>query len=69
MLIVDGEFPPRMGVPMDADRDRQLTFAAKVECTTCGYIMLFNSGRYRSGDAQTIIVGLTEEQERQLEEE
>jgi Zn ribbon nucleic-acid-binding protein len=70
VLLVEGEYPPRVGDrPMEEDRDRQLTFAIKVECTSCGYLMLFNSERYRHGDEQTIVLGLTEEQERQLEEE
>jgi hypothetical protein len=70
VLLAEGEYPPRVGgMPMEADRDRQMTFAIKVECLSCGYLMLFNAQRYRGGNEQTIVLGLTEEQERQLEEE
>lgn len=69
VLVVDGERPPRVGhSPIEHDPDRQLTFAARTECTTCGYLMLFNSERYGSGDEQTLVVGLTAKEEQQLEQ-
>jgi hypothetical protein len=35
--IVDGEYPISVGgVPLEADRDRWLTYAVQLECTTCG---------------------------------
>ncbi len=69
VLIVDGEFPsPVGGVPLEADRDRQMYFAVQIECATCGYVMLFNSQRYRTGDAQVLVRGLTDEEEDRLEQ-
>lgn len=69
VLLVDGEFPvPQGGRPMAEDPDRQMTFAVQIECATCGYLMLFNSERYRTGDEPTLVVGLTEDEENRLEQ-
>ena len=59
----DDDFPP----PGDS-HDGDMTFAVRVECTTCGHLMLFNSERYRTGDEKIMVRGLTEEQESQLGE-
>jgi hypothetical protein len=68
-LLVRGEFPPTVsGRALAEDPDRQMDFAIRVECTTCGHIMLFNAERYRSGNEQTLVVGLTDEQEDALED-
>jgi hypothetical protein len=68
VLIVDGEFPPPVGgLPLESDRDRQLTFAIQIECVTCGHLMLFNSERYRTGDEEILVCGLTDEEEGRLE--
>ena len=66
--LVDGEFPPKVGgLPLEADFDRQVTFAVEIECTTCGHIMLFNAERYRTGDEAIMVAGLTDEEEDRLE--
>jgi len=54
--------------PPEDNRDGDMTFVVRVECTTCGHLMLFNSERYRSGDEKIMVRGLTEEQERRLGE-
>lgn len=62
VLLVDGEFPAAFSkVPMAADPDRQVTFAVQIECSTCGYIMLFNAERYRTGDEPILLVGAVDE--------
>jgi hypothetical protein len=62
VLLVEGEYPPTIGgVPLEADPDRFLTFAVKIECTTCGYLMLFNAERYRTGDEQIMVNGAVDE--------
>jgi hypothetical protein len=67
VLLVDGEFPPSFSkVPMEDDPDRQVTFAAQVECTTCGYIMLFNAERHRTGDEPIMLVGEVDDEGRPL---
>ena len=69
VLLVDAGFPAdEDGFPPGADRDGDITFAVRVECTTCGHLMLFNSERYRTGDEKIMVRGLTEEQESQLGE-
>jgi hypothetical protein len=68
VLIVDGEFPPTMiNVPLEADPDRHVTFAVQIECTTCGYLMLFNSERYRTGDEPIMLVGAVDDEGHPLE--
>lgn len=55
-----GRFPafwldggPALGyddLPLGEDNDYHLTFAVRIECTTCGHLMLFNAERYRTGE-------------------
>ncbi len=67
VLLVDGEFPPPVGgLPLASDPDRHVTFAVQIECTTCGYLMLFNAERYRTGEEPVLVVGETDEDERPL---
>jgi hypothetical protein len=67
VLLVDAGFPAdEDDFPLREDRDGDLTFAVRVECTTCGHLMLFNSERYRTGDEKIMVRGLTEERESQL---
>lgn len=64
VILVCGDFPPAMGGgPLSRDPDRQLAFAVRIECALCGHIMLFNAQKYRSGDEQVLVAGLTEEEE------
>jgi Zn ribbon nucleic-acid-binding protein len=42
-----------------------LTFAVRVECTTCGYLMLFNSQQYRTADEKILTLEACEEHESQ----
>ena len=60
-ILVDGEFPlDPDALPEEEGGD--LTFAVRIECTTCGHLMLFNAQRYRTGDARIIEDGITEEE-------
>ena len=55
-----GRFPafwldggPALGcadLPLGEDNDYHLTFAIRIECTTCGHLMLFNAEKYRTGE-------------------
>jgi len=64
VLLVDGDFPPDAdALPLGQERDGDMTFAVRVECTTCGHLMLFNSERYRAGDEKIMVLGLVEEEE------
>ena len=59
-ILVDGAFPPDSDALPEDEGD--LTFAVRIECTTCGHLMLFNAQRYRTGDARIIEHGITEEE-------
>jgi hypothetical protein len=59
-ILVDGEFPLDSDVLPEEEGD--LTFAVRIECTTCGHLMLFNAQRYRTEDAKIIEDGITEEE-------
>ena len=60
-ILVDGEFPlDPDALPEEEGGD--LTFAVRIESTTCGHLMLFNAQRYRTGDARIIEDGITEEE-------
>jgi hypothetical protein len=45
-----------------------LTFAVRVECGTCGHVMLFDAQRYRTGNEKILMLGLTEDEESPLGE-
>ena len=66
-ILVDGEFSADLDAPPELEGG-DLTFAVRIECTTCGHLMLFNAQRYRTGDAKIIENGITEEGERSLGE-
>ena len=53
----DGEDPP-----LGQDRDYDLTFAVRIECTACGHLMLFNSTKYRTGDEPILVRDRAEEE-------
>jgi hypothetical protein len=67
-LLLEGGLPP-ITAPGVAEGDSNLrtVFAVHVECILCGHIMLFNSERYRTGDEEILIRGLTEAEEDDLE--
>ncbi len=56
VVLVDGGFPARIDYRGPAEeRDGDLTLALRVECTGCGYLMLFNAERFRTGDDKIIV--------------
>lgn len=64
LLLVDGDFPPDTdALPLRGAGAGDMTFAVRVECTTCGHLMLFNAEKYRTGDEKIMMLGLTEEGE------
>jgi DNA-directed RNA polymerase subunit M/transcription elongation factor TFIIS len=61
VFLVDGETHDEDApAPHEHGDDSELTFAVRVECSTCGHLMLFNALRYRSADEKTLIPGRTE---------
>ena len=61
VLLVDGGVPPCTDdYPLGEDRDGDLTFAVRIECAACGYLMLFNALRFRTADEKIIVPEGTE---------
>jgi hypothetical protein len=64
VLLVDGRFPAEGdALPLGDYREGDLTFAVRIECTTCGHLMLFNAQRYRSGDEKILVPEKAEDTE------
>ena len=60
LLLADGgPAPEAEDVPLGRDRDHDVTFAVRIECTACGHLMLFNAERYRTGDEHILVQELT----------
>jgi len=56
VVLVDGGFPARIDYhSLAEERDDDLTLALRIECTACGYLMLFNAERFRTGDDKIIV--------------
>ena len=56
VLLLDGGPPPGGDdPPLGEDRDYDLTFAVRIECTACGHLVLFNAGKYRTGDEPILV--------------
>jgi len=64
VLLADAGFPGTEDSPCNGD----LTFAVRVECATCGHLLLFNAQKYRTGDEKILVRELAGEQERRLGE-
>jgi hypothetical protein len=47
-IIIKPEFPGAGGLHAWEGPGGDPTFAVRVECATCGYLMLFNSEKYRA---------------------
>ena len=56
VFLQTGGPPPAGDDPaLGEDRDYDLTFALRIECTGCGHVMLFNALKYRTEDAQILV--------------
>jgi hypothetical protein len=67
-FLLDGGPPPEgEDAPLGEDHDYDLTFAVRIECTACGYLMLFNAIKFRTGD-EPILVRDRADEEDQLRE-
>jgi hypothetical protein len=60
VFLADGRFSAGAGT--------DLTFAVRVECGTCGHVMLFNAQSYRTGDEKILMLELAEDEESSLGE-
>lgn len=65
VLLFDGSFPPRTDDdPPVGDCESDLTFAVRIECTACGYVMLFNAQRFRTADEKIVMPEQADEEGR-----
>ena len=63
VLLFDGGFLRRIDDHhLARDWDGDLTFAVRIECAACGYLMLFNAQRFRTADEKIIVAEETDEE-------
>jgi hypothetical protein len=63
VILVDAGFPlDAAASPHGGSNAGDMIFALRIECDTCGHMMLFNSERYRGGDEKIMVLGLAEEE-------
>jgi len=62
VLLTNGRLP--LGVDALGEyHEADLTFAVRMDCITCGHLMLFDAQRYRTGDEKILVLGLAEDEE------
>jgi DNA-directed RNA polymerase subunit M/transcription elongation factor TFIIS len=54
VVLIEGDFPSEAETLASGQERGDLTFAVRVECGTCGHLMLFNAQRFRTGDEKII---------------
>ena len=54
MVLFDSDFPSEAEALTSREEGGDLTFSVRVECGTCGHLMLFNAQRFRTGDEKII---------------
>jgi hypothetical protein len=54
VVLFDGGFPSGAEALNSEEERGDLTFSVRVECGTCGHLMLFNAQRFRTGDEKII---------------
>jgi DNA-directed RNA polymerase subunit M/transcription elongation factor TFIIS len=54
VVLIEGDFPSEAETLASGQDRGDLTFAVRVECGTCGHLMLFNAQRFRTGDEKII---------------
>lgn len=64
-LALMGNLPPNIS-SVD-DTEVIVEYLVRVECGICGYVMLFSAERFRTGDDELLVLGMTEQEEDELE--
>jgi hypothetical protein len=64
-LALMGNLPPNI-IDVD-DAEVIIEYLVRVECGICGYVMLFSAERFRAKDDETLVRGMTEQEEDELE--
>lgn len=60
-----GNLPPNISNLDDAEV--AIEYLVRVECSICGYVMLFSAERFRPRDDEALVRGMTEQEEDELE--
>jgi len=58
VILVDGDFAAEAEAYFSEAEQGDLTLAVRVECRTCGNLMLFNAQRFRTGDEKIMQAGV-----------
>jgi hypothetical protein len=62
VLLANGRLPSGVDA-LGEYHEADLTFAVRMDCITCGHLMLFDAQRYRTGDEKILVLGLAEDEE------
>jgi hypothetical protein len=54
VVLLNADFPSEAEALNSAEERGDLTFSVRVECGTCGHLMLFDAQRFRTGDEKII---------------
>jgi hypothetical protein len=58
VILVDGDFAAEAEAYFPQEEHGDLTLAVRVECRTCGNLLLFNAQRFRTGDEKIMQNGV-----------
>jgi hypothetical protein len=58
VILVDGDFAAEAEAYFSEAEHGDLTLAIRVECRTCGNLLLFNAQRFRTGDEKIMQAGV-----------
>ena len=58
VILVDGDFAAEAEDGLSGGEHGDLTLAIRVECRTCGNLLLFNAQRFRTGDEKIMQAGV-----------
>jgi len=57
VILVDGDFAAEADADFPDGEHGDLTLAIRVECRTCGNLLLFNAQQFRTGDEKIMQAG------------
>jgi hypothetical protein len=58
VILVDGDFAAEADAGFPEGEHGDLTLAVRVECRTCGHLLLFNAQRFRTVDEKILQAGV-----------
>jgi hypothetical protein len=66
VVFISGLPPTVTGVP---DPEANVEYLVRIECQRCGYVLMFDAEKFRTGDEPITVTGVTDEQEADIERE